>query len=94
MLLNKTEYRLRALMAYHRSGVAELPTHVHFVEMNGLNYVWLDDQVNMNVLAFYRVTNRGALKRMWRWPHPRKMVHDDDAMAIGWGRRLKMQEAA
>jgi len=61
-------YFNRALAAYFRYGGTEQPNHGHSGEQehNGKRYVVLR---NVNgILAVYRITTDGQLKRLKRWP--------------------------
>jgi hypothetical protein len=57
----------RAVAAYFRSGETDQPQgRAISYTVNGLTYIVLR---NVNgVVAVYRVTNRGDLKRLKRWP--------------------------
>lgn len=66
--LDKTDIMRRAMAAWFRGGETAQPsaTASGLVEHETLNYVVLRNV--RGLLAVYRVTNAGQLKRLKRWP--------------------------
>ena len=62
------DYLNRAIAAYFRSGNIAQPSIKNSGEenCNGKQYVVLRD--NSKILAVYRITTSGQLKRLKRWP--------------------------
>jgi len=60
-------YMRRALRAYYRSGSDRIPSrHSGVCFHEGRAYVRLES--GSDILALYRVTDTGRLKRLQRWP--------------------------
>jgi hypothetical protein len=74
-LPTETALRARALAAYYRAprGIAGTPTDIAHRSLDGRAYVVLASDTA--VLAVYRITNSGQLRRLRRWPA--ELVHTE-----------------
>lgn len=65
--MDEIDLTRRALAAYFRGGGTQQPTDTRVAQHEGLTYVVVS--ADADVLAVYRHTNQGQLKRLVRWPN-------------------------